>query len=157
MKTCPCCSFSNEERFPTCVWCNVSLVDVSSRPSSDPAAPEHEWRATNERRRQLCRSQLRFAGICYALCIVVTAFAVGLVVSPWVLSLYLLGSLIVVGAVVRDIVGQLSVAVLQASCTAALLVLYGPWHILIFSMLILHIFLAAFFWHWIEMIYGTTR
>lgn len=157
MKNCPRCSFTNEERFPTCVWCNAPIVDVRSIPSNDPNSPEHAWRATNERRRSLCTKQIRFAQTLYALAIVVSAFGIGFVTNPLTLGLYFLGSLIVITFIELDLAGRFTASFLQAGISVALLAYFGPAQVLMFYLLALHILLPMLLWHWIDMIYGATR
>lgn len=157
MKVCPSCSFQNDERFPTCVVCNTVLVDVPSTPSAKPDDPEHERRALTEKRHASTRRQLRSAGILYALIITLTAAFPGLVLSPLVLLLYFFSSLVVVFAVVRDIGGQFSASLLQGVLSFLLLTYFGPMQPFIFFMLVGHLTLPAFLWHWTDLIHSANR
>src|SRR4028118_1828524 len=112
MKVCPTCAFCNDERFPTCVLCNTILVDVPSTPSTDPTNPEHERRALSKKRQEITRRQIWFAGFLYSATITLLAVFPGFVLSPQILLLYFLGSLVVVIAVAWDFVGQFSASLL---------------------------------------------
>ncbi len=157
MRVCTHCSFPNEERFPTCVLCNTLLVDAPSVPASDPNHPEHEQRALNEKRHRIIRRQLRFAAILYTLVITLTAMFAGLVFSPQVLLLYFISGLIVVFALLRGIVGQLSASLLQGLLSVLLLSYFGPFQPLIFFMLDLHVTVPSVLWHWVDLIHSAHR
>lgn len=157
MKVCPNCSFSNDERFPTCVLCNTLLVDVPVTPSANPDDPEHERRALAEQRRHYTQKQIRFAAILYSLLITLTAILPGLVSNPLVLLLYFASSLVVVFAVLRDIVGQFSASLLQGLLSALLLIFFGPMQPFIFFMLGIHVIVPAFLWHWTDLIENANR
>jgi hypothetical protein len=157
MKVCPQCSFSNPERFPTCVVCNALLVDVPVTLSPDPGHPEHEERALHEKRRLITQRQIRSAGIIYALTLTLTAVFPGLVLSPQALLLYFASAGLVVFAVLRRVAGQFTGSALQGAFSVALLYLFGPVHTLSAMMLIVHIVLPGLFWHWTEMIYDNCR
>jgi hypothetical protein len=157
MKTCPSCTFLNEERYPTCVLCNTILVDVVSTPSLDPNSPEHENEVITEERREITRSQLRFVAILYAISITFTAMIPGMVFNPIALFCYLLSSVVVMGAMLRDIVGQFTSTSLQGALSLILLIYFGPLQPFIFFMLVGHITMPAIYWHWMEMIRTTSR
>jgi hypothetical protein len=156
MKVCPQCSFSNEERFPTCVYCNTLIVDVPSTLTDDSARPDPDQEALIERRKIHGR-QLRTAAAFYVGIITFTALFPGFVFQPLVLLLYCLSSLLVVEAVRRRIAGQILASVMQGFMSVALLILFGPFQPLIFFMLISHIVLPAVFWHWTDLIDGAHR
>ena len=157
MKVCPQCSFANEEQFPTCVYCNASIVDVPSIPSADPSHPEHEQRALSERRRKDMRHQLRFAGILYALVIALIAWMPGLISSPPLLLLFFVSGLIVAFAVTRNIAGQFSASLLQGALSVVILVFFGSLQPFIAFMLVGHIVLPGFLWHWMDLIVNANR
>lgn len=157
MKICPACSFSNEERFPTCVYCNANIVDVPSIPAADPNAPEHEQRVILAKRYQRTRSQLRFATIAYALSITVTALYPGLILSLLPLLLYAVSALVVALAVHTDLAGQFTASFLQGALSVVLLSFFGPLQPFIFFMIATHLMLPALFWHWVDMIHGANR
>ena len=157
MKVCPGCSFVNDERFPTCVFCHTTLVDVPSTPSPNPDDPEHERRALSEKRRMLTRRQIWFAAILYSLVIALTAVVPGMVSNPLILLLYFASGLVVAAAVDRNIVGQFSASFLQGSLSLTLLFYFGPLQPLIFFMLALHVIVPGFFWHWTDLIHNANR
>ena len=157
MKVCPNCSFSNDERFPTCVLCNTMLMDVPSTPSADLADPEHERRALSKKRQDITRRQIWSAAILYAVIITLTAVFPGLVLSPQILLLYFLSSFVVVVAVLRDIVGQFSASVLQGVLSLFLVIYFGPMQPFIFFMLAGHVIVPAVFWHWTDLIHSANR
>jgi hypothetical protein len=157
MKVCPNCNFTNEEDVPTCAFCNVPIVDVPSTPSSNPNHPEHERRALVAERGKLIRRQIWTVGVLYALVITIMTALSGQVSSPLVLLLYFLGALVVVLAVDRRVVGQLTASFLQAIFSTILLIYFGPFGPLIFFMLSTHIVLAAYLWHWMDLIYSANR
>lgn len=157
MKVCPHCSFLNEEQFPTCVYCNTSIVDVPSTPSADPLHPEHEQRALAQQRHKHLYRQLRSAVIIYGILIAVTAVTPGLVTNALVLLLYFASGIVVGTAVTRGIAGQFSASLLQGVLSLVLLLYFGPIHVLIFFMLAGHIILPGFLWHWVDLIYSANR
>ena len=157
MKICPKCSFSNEECFPICVWCNAPIVNVASTPATDPNHPEHEQKAFREKRHALLSREIRLSAVLYSLAIALTAVIPGMVLAPHVLILYLATALIVAFAVFRHFVGQLTASLLQAVFSLVLLVFFGPLQPLIFYMLGIHIILATAFWHWSALIYDAHR
>jgi len=157
MKICPTCSFQNDERFPTCVFCNAVLVDVPSTPSADPADPEHGRRALLADRHATMGRELRFAGMVYALAIVVIALVPGLVFNPLALLLYGASAVVVAVAVARGTAGQFSASFLQALLSVILVLWFGPKQPLIFFMLLGHVVLPGFLLHWMELIHGAHR
>jgi hypothetical protein len=157
MKICPNCSFSNEECFPTCVWCNTPLADVPYTPAEDPNHPEHERKALMEQRHAIIRRQTRFAALLYAASIALLAVVPGLVFAPHVLVLYFLSALAVAFAVVRGLAGQFTSALLQGILSVVLVLCFGPGQPLTFFMLTGHIILAVVLLHWVEMIHDTHR
>ncbi len=152
MKVCPQCAFANPERFPACIVCNTLLVDVKSTPASDPNDPEHERRALGEARRRAGHQQVCTFALVYAVFIVATAAFPGFISSPRVLGLYLLSSIILIGAVLWQIVGQLSAPILQGALSVLLVIYYGLEQPFIFFMLAAHILSPAVLWHGIDMI-----
>lgn len=157
MKICPKCSLANEERYPACVRCNTIIMEVSSTPCSDPDDPEHQQRALDTRRHKIARGQLRLAAISYAFVITSTAVLPGLVLNPWVLLLYLISSITVVIAVLRQVAGQFSAPLLQSLLSSLLLICFGPLQPFIFFMVAAHIVLPTLLWHWIDLIHGLNR
>ncbi len=157
MKTCPSCSFENDERFPTCVYCNAVLVDVPSVPSADPDDPEHDRRALLKERHATLGRERRFAGLVYTLAIVVIALVPGLVFNPLALLLYGASAAVVAAAVARGLAGQLSASFLQALLSVILILCFGPVQPLIFFMLLGHVVLPGFLLHWMELIHGAHR
>jgi hypothetical protein len=157
MKVCPHCSFANEEQFPTCVYCNTSIVDVPSIPSADPSHPEHEQRALSERRRKDTRRQLRFAGILYALGIALIAWIPGLISSLPLLLLFFASGLVVAFAITRNIAGQFSASLLQGVLSVIILVCFGALQPFVAFMLVGHIVLPGFLWHWMDLIVSANR
>jgi hypothetical protein len=157
MKVCPGCSFSNDERFPTCALCNTVIVDVPPTPSVNPDDPEHERRVLSAKRHRITRGQIRAAAALYALIITLTAIVPGLVFSPQTLLFYFASSLVVVVAMIWDIVGQFTASLLQGALSVTLIMFFGPLQPLIFFMLALHVIVPAFLWHWMEMIHSANR
>jgi hypothetical protein len=139
------------------VCCNTSIVDVPSTPSADPTHPEHEWRALSERRRKDMRRQLRFAGILYALGIALLALMPGLITNVPVLLLYFASGIVVAVAITRNIAGQFSASLLQGLLSAMLLIAFGPMQPFIAFMLVGHVILPSFLWHWMELIVSANR
>ena len=143
MKVCPHCSFANEEQFPTCVYCNTSIVDVPSILPADPSHPEHEQRALSERRHKDTRRQLRFAGILYALGIALIAWIPGLISSLPLLLLFFASGLVVAFAITRNIAGQFSASLLQGVLSVIILVCFGALQPFVAFMLVGHIVLPV--------------
>ncbi|HSI11981.1 MAG TPA: hypothetical protein VK961_08050 [Chthoniobacter sp.] len=157
MKICPQCSFANDERYPTCVSCNAYIVDVPSTPSADPTHPEHEGRALTEQRHKDTRRQLRSATLFYALIITLIAWMPGLISSMPVLLLYFTTGIVVGMAVSRDIAGQFSASALQGAPSVTILFVCGLVQPFTFFMLLGHIILPAFLWHWMYLIQSANR
>ncbi len=157
MKVCPSCEFPNDERFPTCAYCNAVLVDVPVTPSADPHDPEHERRALSEERHQTIRGQIKWAAILYAVVIALTAAFLGMVDDPLALALYAGSAFVVAWAITRNLVGQLSASLLQGILTLVLIFWFGPIQLFVIFMLIGHIIVPGLLWHWIELIYGAHR
>lgn len=157
MKICPQCSFLNEERFPTCVSCNTSIVDVPSIPSADPNHPEHARRALLEERHKDTRRQLRSAALLYALLIALLAWLPGLISQIPVLLLFFASGLLVATAITRNIVGQFSAPLLQGALSLIILVACGLLQPFIFFMIAGHVILPAFLWHWVDLIHSANR
>jgi hypothetical protein len=156
MKFCPQCAFSNDERFPTCVYCNTLIVDVPPIPSEGSERPRAEQEARAERRKVHGR-QFRNAAACYVGAITFTAVCPGFVFDPLALLLFLTSSLVVVGALRFGIAGQIGVSLLQGAMSLALLIGFGPMQPFIFFMLLGHIAVPALFWWWTELIDGAHR
>lgn len=152
MKVCPHCSFANEERFPTCVWCNAVLVDVRSSPAADPAHPEHLRNAQSRERRQIVRRQLGTAAVLYGVAITSLAIWPGDVLAPGALICFFLGGLAVAGCVTSDLAGQFSGAALQIVVSLACAFAFGPMQPFTFFMFAGHVVAPLVFWHWVEMI-----
>jgi len=157
MKICPQCEFSNDERFPTCAYCNAMIMDVPVTPSADPADPEHERRALSEKRHRTIRGQVAGAGVLYAIVIALTAATLGAVQDPLALGLYACSGLLVTLAIARNIAGQFSASLLQGILTLLLIFCFGPIQLFSVFMLVGHIIVPGFLWHWIELIYSANR
>ena len=157
MKICPECALANEERFPTCIVCNASLADVRSTPSADPAHPEHARRALDLQRRQVTRQQLGWASACYLAVIAGTAVFPGLVTDPEVQAMYAAGGAAVALAVWQDLAGMFLAGLLQGAASVALLLCFGPVHLLAVAALSCQVLAAMLFSHWIEMIHDANR
>lgn len=132
-------------------------MDVPSTPSADPSHPEHERRALTEQRDKDTRRQLRSATLFYALTIALVAWIPGLISSVPVLLLYFASGIVVGMAVSRDIAGQFSASVLQGVLSVTILFFFGLLQPFIFFMLVGHIILPAFLWHWMELIQSANR
>ena len=152
MKLCPECSFANEERFPTCIWCNAVLAHVKSTPSGDPNHPEHAdaWRLRRRRSRQA--GQLRFAVLCYAVLLTCLAVYPGLISDRLVLGELFLASALVGFAVTRGYLGQFTAMVVQAAASTALIVMAGLVNPFTSFALVGHVVLPAFFQQWVDLI-----
>jgi hypothetical protein len=157
MKVCPNCSFTNDERFPTCAVCNATIVDVPSTVSPDPDHPEHERRALAGERHKSTRKQLQSAAVLYAVLVTLSAALPGLVWSPPVLLLYFASGVIVAIAVTRNMVGPFGASFLQGLLSVILMIYFGPTQPLIFFMLVGHITIPAFFCHWTDLIHDANR
>ncbi len=152
MKICPECAFANDERFPTCVWCNTVLVNVKSTPSADPSHPEHAdaWRLRRRRARQV--AQLRFAVLCYSVLLTSLAIYPGLISDRLVLGEIFLASALVGFAVVRGYLGQFTAMVVQAAASTTLIVASGLVNPFTSFALVAHVVLPAFFQQWVDLI-----
>jgi hypothetical protein len=157
MKVCPSCAFSNEECFPTCVYCNAVIVDVPSMPSAGPDSSGHEWRAMSENHRKIARGRLRSASAIYALAIALLAVLPGLTFSLLALGLYFLSGIVVAVATVRNIVGQFSACLLQGMLSVVVLIYFVSPQPFIFIGLLGQIVSATLFWHWSDMIRNAHR
>lgn len=157
MKVCPHCEFTNDERFPTCAYCNAVLVDVLITPSADPSDPEHERRALSEQRHRTIRGQIVWAAALYAAVIMLTAAFLGMVENPLALALYAGSAFVVAWAITRNIVGQFSASLLQGILTLVLICCFGPIQLFAIFMLVGHGIVPGILWHWIELIYGANR
>ena len=98
MKVCPSCAFSNDDRFPTCVWCNRTLSDIPSTRSTDAAHPGREFEEISEKRSLLNWREARSASIFYALAIALTTAVASLTFDPLTLMLYGVSGSVVAGA-----------------------------------------------------------
>ncbi|EDY19788.1 hypothetical protein CfE428DRAFT_2377 [Chthoniobacter flavus Ellin428] len=157
MKICPNCEFSNDERFPTCAYCNAMIMDVPVTPSADPDDLEHERRALSETRHRTIRGQVAWAGVLYAIVIALTAATLGQVDHPLALALYAGSGLLVTFAITRNIAGQFSASLLQGILTLLLILCFGPIQLFSIFMLVGHIIVPSILWHWIELIYSANR
>ena len=153
MKSCPKCAFENEDRFPTCVWCNTSLADVPSIVPQDASHPEHERSVQAASRSRLLAGKARFAAFFYACSIALTAAIPGMVFHPGVLALYWISGFVVAMSARAGIVGQFTSSLAQGALSLALVLQFGPIQPLIFFMLTGHLALAGFLWHWMNMIF----
>lgn len=157
MKICPHCEFSNDERFPTCAYCNAMIVDVPAIPSVDPTDPEHERRALSEERHRSIRGQVVWAGSAYAALLTLTAAILGMVENPLALALYAGSGFLVTFAITRNIAGQFSASLLQGVLTLVLILCLGPIQLFSIFMLVGHIIVPSLLWHWIDLIYSANR
>jgi uncharacterized membrane protein len=157
MKICPQCQFANEEQFPTCVMCHCVLIDAPSLPAADPNHPEHEQRRLSEMRRDATSSQLWTAAIVYAAVITITALCPGLVFDRIALQLYFASGILVGAGVARGYLGQFTASFAQAALSIVLIFTFGPLQFLIIFMLVCHIIVPGFLWHWVDMIHNAQR
>jgi hypothetical protein len=157
MKTCPKCAFSNEERFPTCVWCNTSLALVPSTPAAGASDAERERMAQSEQRSSIIRRQSRATVFVYALAITFLAAVPGMIFHPGILALYFGLGLLVGGFVYLGITGQFTSCVLQGALSTVTVISLGPYQPFIFFTLVGHIILPGFLWHGLTMIHDANR
>jgi hypothetical protein len=142
---------------PTCAWCNRLLADVPSTLSSDPNDPEHERLALHEQRTAIIRRQVRSAAIVYSLTVALLAVLPGMIFTPATLALYGLSALIVAWAVIRNLAGRSVASIIQGALTVLLLLCFGPIHPFTPFMILGHLTVPVFFWHWIELIDDVNR
>ena len=157
MKVCPQCQFSNEERFPACLWCNAPLMDVRSTPSADPHSPEHRQRARSIQQDRSARRQTAFALFCYTAVTVGLAVCPGMVGSLRTLSVYGAAGLAVGLSLAAGWLADLPAAFLQGTLSLVLLLNFGPVQPFAFFMLLGHVLLPMVFVHWLEMIHDAHR
>ena len=157
MKICPDCALANEERFPTCIVCNVSLADVPSTPSADPAHPEHARRAREQERRWITRRQLGWAAVCDVAIVTGLAFYPGLMFDPEVLTLYAASAAIVAMAVWQEMAGVFLAGFLQGVASVTLWLCFGTPQPFALYMLAGHVLATMTFCHWVEMIHEANR
>jgi hypothetical protein len=157
MKACPKCAFSNEERFPTCVWCNTSLADIPSIAPVNPADPEHERRTFVEQRSAIIRRQSLMSVIVYALAVTLLAAVPGMIFHPLILTIFFATALLVGASIHFGITGQFNSSILQGIISVVLLVFLAPFQPLIFFTLAGHIILPGFLWHTISMLHDANR
>jgi hypothetical protein len=112
MKTCPKCAFANEEHFPTCVWCNTSLAQISSL-LSEATHPEHQRNTIADQRAAIIRRQPLGAVLVYALTIAFLAAVPGMIFAPGILTLFFATALLVGAFVSLGIAG--SILILHAA------------------------------------------
>ena len=157
MRKCPKCGFENEDAFPTCVWCNSSLAQVPSVVPEDPSHRDYEHSVANAQRSRTLGKKYRFAGIFYAVVIMLTAMIPGLVFQVEALAGYFVsGALVALGAN-AGILGQFSGSLVQGVLSLGLILCFGPISPFAFFMLAMHIILAGVMWHWLTMIADTHR
>ena len=152
MKICPECAFANEERFPTCVWCNAVLANVRSTPSADPAHPEHARDRLRRERHSHQSVQRRFAACGYVAVITFLAVVPGMVYEPHVLLCLGTAASVIAFAVVRGFLGQFSAMFLQGAVSTALIISFGKVGFLTSFTLAGHVLLPAVFALWMDLI-----
>ncbi len=152
MKICPDCAFANEERFPTCVWCNTVLASVKSTPAADPAHPEHARRRLAGERHSYRRAQLCFSVACYAAILTLLAAVPGMIFDRYVLGCVFSGAAVVGLAMVRGYLGPFSAMFLQGVVTGAIIGAFGLVGLLTAFTLLGNILLPAVFHQWIDLI-----
>ncbi len=161
MKRCPRCAFANEERFPTCVWCNAPLVEVRAEEepglSGTPEKPPPEWQANQRKRRRLLLRRESAALLVYVAAISGLALWLGLAFAPGVLLLYAATALGSGLAILCGVVGQFTASFLQGGLSLLLLFTFGSMYPFIFVMLLAHVMLPVLFWHWIVLIRDMSR
>jgi len=157
MKVCPQCEFVNEERYPTCIWCNAIITGVKSTPHPDPNHPEHQEKALLVERRAKWRREVRNAVMVYCVAIVLIAVVPGMVFAPVALLCYLASGFLVAMAVTRGLAGRLIAPLFQGIFCALLIYLFGPIHPFIFFMLLGDVVLPMLFCMWIELIGDANR
>ena len=154
MKICPECAFANEERFPTCVWCNTVLVNVRSTPSADPTHPEHAANHLRLQRRSHHTAQRRFAAGCYVTAITFLAVVPGMIYDRQVLLCIAAAAAVAAFAIVRRLLGQFTAMFLQGAVSTALIVCFGKINFLTAFTLAGHVLLPAVFVLWLDLIDG---
>ena len=101
-----------------------------------------------------------WAGLLYAAVITLTAATLGMVENPVGLALYAGSGGLVTFAITRNIAGQFSASVLQGILSIVLIFYFGPaelFQMFAIFMLLGHLILPGFLWHWIELIHGAHR
>ena len=152
MRICPSCAFTNEERFPTCVWCNTVLVNVNYTPSADPNHPEHARARQLRKRRSAQASQLRFATFCYAVLMTCLAAYPGMIFDRIVLGEIFLASTVVGFTITRGYLGQLTSMFVQGAASTALIVSFDLMNPFTSFALLGHVVLPAVFYQWVDLI-----
>lgn len=152
MKICPECAFANEERFPTCVWCNAVLAHVKSTPAADPAHPEHARDHLRRQRHSHHTAQRRFAAGCYVAAITFLAVVPGMIYDREVLLCIAAAAGAIAFAIVRGFLGQFSAMFLQGAASTALIVYFGKVGLLTSFTLAGHVLLPAVFTLWVDLI-----
>ena len=157
MKVCPQCAFVNEERYPTCIWCNAIITGVKSTPHPDPNHPEHQEKALIAERRAKWSREVRNAVIVYSLANTVVAVFPGLVFAPQALAGHFVSGFLVALAVARGLAGRFIAAFVQGIFCVFLILTFGPITPFTFAMLPGQILFAALFDLWIELIRDANR
>lgn len=152
MKICPECSFANEERFPTCVWCNAVLTRVKSTPSPDPNHPEHARARLLRERRSRQNVQRLFAALCYAAVITFLAVFPGMISDRQLLAGFFIAAGVIGFGIIRGTLGEFSAMFLQGAASVALVLVFNRVNFLTSFTLVGHVVLPAFFYQWAELI-----
>jgi len=144
------------EDVPTCVWCNSNIAGVKPIEIIDPDHPEYQRQKMRERRSGVLKSQLFNAGVIYVGAITVAVMFLGAWFNPWVL-LFSVGAAAVAWGVIRGSLGVVLAPLAQAVLTAAAFLYIGGINPIMFFTMGAHVFFAALFHYWVEMIYDMRR
>jgi len=157
MKVCPRCDYLNEDRFPTCIWCNAVITEVKSTPHPDPNHPENLEKALAQEWRVKWRKERRGAMLVYCLGVTFLAAFPGGVFRRDALVLYFLSAVLVALAVDKGIAGRTRAGILQGFFVVSLVFKFGPIHPFTFFMLPAQIMIAMLLVYWLELIRDVNR
>jgi len=151
MKVCPECGYVNQDRFPTCIYCNTNISTVPSTTSPQVNPAEHEQHQGIEIRHQITRTKLRNAILLYGISVTFLAIIPGLIFNPLALFGYLVGSVFVGITVTRGITGTFTATLLQC-ILSTLNIFYLSFSPLFPIMILGHIVLPMLLCLWVDMI-----
>jgi len=157
MKVCPQCDYLNEDRFPTCIWCNAVITGVKSTPHPDPNHPENLEKRLAQEWRVKWRKERRQAMLVYSLGVTFLAAFPGGVLQWDTLTLYFATGLLVALAVDKGIAGRMRAGILQGLLVVLLVFEFGPVHPFTFFMIPAQIMVAMLLVYWLELIRDVNR
>ena len=158
MKRCPKCHRANADEAAACVLCEEPLADVDATLRFDPENDAEEWARIHVMRTKILRRDIFLAAVIYAAVIDITVMIMGLDFDPLPLLLFFMSGMAVTYAVSNRIAGQFTASFLQGGTSVTLIILFQlPLQPLVFFLILGHLLLPSFLYHWIEGMHNMYR